>query len=135
MREKIRLMSSAGTGHSETTTKDRRLHPEKMENKKYDTRIRTHVIYKETKMKKHRAGARHEKPASRRVFRFRFPFSGQAGSGERSDFTYAANSSRHWMPLASARAHHSLKSASRRSLLVCAPSHSAFSSAWNCSTF
>ena len=31
MREKIRLMSSAGTGHYYTTTKNRRLHPEKME--------------------------------------------------------------------------------------------------------
>jgi large subunit ribosomal protein L33 len=30
MREKIRLMSSAGTGHYYTTTKNRRLHPEKM---------------------------------------------------------------------------------------------------------
>jgi len=51
MREKIRLMSSAGTGHYYTTTKNRRLHPEKMEVKKYDPRIRKHVIYKETKIK------------------------------------------------------------------------------------
>lgn len=51
MREKIRLMSSAGTGHYYTTTKNRRLHPEKMEIKKYDPRIRKHVIYKETKIK------------------------------------------------------------------------------------
>ncbi|MBN1238929.1 MAG: 50S ribosomal protein L33 [Gammaproteobacteria bacterium] len=51
MREKIRLMSSAGTGHYYTTTKNRRLHPEKMEVKKYDPRIRQHVIYKETKIK------------------------------------------------------------------------------------
>jgi large subunit ribosomal protein L33 len=51
MREKIRLMSSAGTGHYYTTTKNRRLHPEKMEVKKYDPKIRKHVIYKETKIK------------------------------------------------------------------------------------
>lgn len=51
MREKIRLMSSAGTGHYYTTTKNRRLHPEKMEIKKYDPRVRKHVIYKETKIK------------------------------------------------------------------------------------
>ncbi len=51
MREKIRLMSTAGTGHYYTTTKNRRLHPEKMEIKKYDPRVRKHVIYKETKIK------------------------------------------------------------------------------------
>jgi large subunit ribosomal protein L33 len=51
MREKIRLMSSAGTGHYYTTMKNRRLHPEKMEVKKYDPTIRKHVIYKETKIK------------------------------------------------------------------------------------
>jgi large subunit ribosomal protein L33 len=51
MREKIRLMSSAGTGHYYTTTKNRRLHPEKMEVKKFDPKIRQHVIYKETKIK------------------------------------------------------------------------------------
>jgi len=51
MREKIRLMSSAGTGHYYTTTKNKRLHPEKMEVKKYDPRVRKHVTYKETKIK------------------------------------------------------------------------------------
>ena len=51
MREKIRLMSSAKTGHYYTTTKNKRLHPEKMELKKFDPRIRKHVIYKETKIK------------------------------------------------------------------------------------
>ena len=44
-------MSSAGTGHYYTTTKNKRLHPEKMEVKKYDPRVRKHVIYKETKIK------------------------------------------------------------------------------------
>jgi large subunit ribosomal protein L33 len=51
MREKIRLMSTAGTGHYYTTTKNRRLHPEKMEVKKYDPVVRKHVAYKETKIK------------------------------------------------------------------------------------
>lgn len=51
MREKIRLMSSAGSGHYYTTTKNKRLHPEKMEVKKYDPTIRKHVVYKETKIK------------------------------------------------------------------------------------
>jgi large subunit ribosomal protein L33 len=50
-RDKIRLMSSAGTGHYYTTTKSKRLHPEKMEVKKYDPRVRKHVTYKETKIK------------------------------------------------------------------------------------
>ncbi len=51
MREKIRLVSSAGTGHFYTTTKNRRTHPEKMEVKKYDPRVRKHVTYKEGKIK------------------------------------------------------------------------------------
>ncbi len=51
MREKIRLMSTAGTGHYYTTTKNRRLHPEKLEVKKYDPRVRKHVVYKETKIR------------------------------------------------------------------------------------
>ncbi len=51
MREKIRLVSSAGTGHFYTTTKNKRLHPEKVEIKKFDPRIRKHVIYKEAKIK------------------------------------------------------------------------------------
>lgn len=50
-RDKIRLMSSAGTGHYYTTTKNRRLHPEKMEVRKFDPTIRQHVVYKETKIK------------------------------------------------------------------------------------
>ena len=50
-REKIRLMSSAGTGHYYTTTKNRRLHPEKMEVRKFDPKVRQYVTYKETKIK------------------------------------------------------------------------------------
>lgn len=51
MRDKIKLVSSAGTGHYYTTTKNRRLHPEKMEVTKYDPRVRKHVVYKEAKIK------------------------------------------------------------------------------------
>lgn len=51
MRDKIRLVSSEGTGHFYTTTKNKRLHPEKVEVKKFDPRVRKHVIYKEAKIK------------------------------------------------------------------------------------
>ena len=51
MRDKIRLVSSAGTGHFYTTTKNKRLHPEKVTIKKYDPRVRKHVEYKEAKIK------------------------------------------------------------------------------------
>jgi large subunit ribosomal protein L33 len=51
MRDKIRLTSSAGTGHFYTTTKNKRTTPEKMEIKKYDPVVRKHVIYKEGKIK------------------------------------------------------------------------------------
>ncbi|MDB2409293.1 50S ribosomal protein L33 [Pseudomonadales bacterium] len=51
MREKIRLNSSAGTGHFYTTDKNKRTMPEKMEVKKYDPVARKHVMYKEAKIK------------------------------------------------------------------------------------
>ncbi len=51
MREKIRLNSSAGTGHFYTTTKNKKTMPEKMEIKKFDPVARAHVIYKEGKIK------------------------------------------------------------------------------------
>ena len=50
-REKIKLESSAGTGHFYTTTKNKRTTPEKLEITKYDTKARKHVTYKETKLK------------------------------------------------------------------------------------
>ena len=49
--EKIRLNSSAGTGHFYTTMKNKRNMPEKMEIKKYDPVVRQHVMYKEGKIK------------------------------------------------------------------------------------
>ncbi len=51
MRDKIKLESSAGTGHFYTTTKNKRTMPEKMEIKKFDPVARKHVMYKETKLK------------------------------------------------------------------------------------
>jgi len=51
MRDKIKLVSSEGTGHYYTTTKNIRLHPEKMEVKKFDPVVRKHVMYKESKIK------------------------------------------------------------------------------------
>ena len=51
MREKIKLESTAGTGHFYTTTKNTRTKPDKMEIKKFDPVARKHVIYKETKIK------------------------------------------------------------------------------------
>ena len=51
MREKIKLVSSAETGHYYTTTKNKRLHPDKIEVKKFDPVVRKHVMYKEEKIK------------------------------------------------------------------------------------
>lgn len=51
MREKIKLVSSAETGHFYTTIKNKRNTPDKMEIKKYDPVVRKHVIYKEAKIK------------------------------------------------------------------------------------
>ena len=50
-REKIRLVSSAETGHFYTTDKNKRNTPEKMEIKKFDPVVRKHVIYREAKIK------------------------------------------------------------------------------------
>ena len=51
MREKIKLLSSANTGHFYVTTKNKRLHPDKLEVMKYDPKVRKHVSFKETKIK------------------------------------------------------------------------------------
>jgi large subunit ribosomal protein L33 len=50
-REKIKLESTAGTGHFYTTSKNKRTTPEKIELSKYDPVARKHVKYKETKLK------------------------------------------------------------------------------------
>jgi large subunit ribosomal protein L33 len=51
MREKIKLVSSAGTGHYYTTTKNKRNTPDKLERSKFDPVVRKHVPYKESKIK------------------------------------------------------------------------------------
>ena len=50
-RDKIRLTSSAGTGHFYTTDKNKKTTPTKMEISKYDPVVRKHVMYKEGKIK------------------------------------------------------------------------------------
>lgn len=49
-REKIRLVSSAGTGHFYTTYKNKRNTNEKLQMKKYDPVVKKHVMYKESKI-------------------------------------------------------------------------------------
>ena len=51
MRDKIKLVSSAGTGHYYTTDKNKRTKPDKLEMMTYDPKARKHVLYKETKLK------------------------------------------------------------------------------------
>ena len=50
-REKIKLGSTAGTGHFYTTSKNKRTTPGKLEFMKYDPKVRKHVAYKEVKLK------------------------------------------------------------------------------------
>ena len=51
MRDKIKLVSSAGTGHYYTTTKNKKTMEGKLELRKYDPVVRKHVVYKEAKIK------------------------------------------------------------------------------------
>ncbi len=51
MREKIKLVSSADTGHYYTTTKNKRTMQGKLELKKYDPKVRRRVLYKEQRIK------------------------------------------------------------------------------------
>ena len=51
MRDKIKLVSSAGTGHFYTADKNKRNMKKKMEIKKFDPVVRKHVMYKEAKIK------------------------------------------------------------------------------------
>tara|TARA_B100000949_G_C13950488_1_gene312680 strand:+ start:405 stop:560 length:156 start_codon:yes stop_codon:yes gene_type:complete len=50
MQEKIKLVSTAGTGHFYMTKKNKRNTTGKLERKKYDPVVRKHVIYKESKL-------------------------------------------------------------------------------------
>tara|TARA_Y100000817_G_C16551110_1_gene408822 strand:+ start:204 stop:359 length:156 start_codon:yes stop_codon:yes gene_type:complete len=51
MREKIKLVSSAGTGHFYTTTKNKKTMPDKLELRKFDPKVKKYVLYKEVKIK------------------------------------------------------------------------------------
>ena len=51
MRDRIKMVSSANTGHFYTTTKNKRTMPEKLEMKKFDPVVRKYVMYKEAKIK------------------------------------------------------------------------------------
>jgi large subunit ribosomal protein L33 len=51
MRDKIKLVSSAGTGHYYTTDKNKRTTPDKLELKKFDPVVRKYVLYTEAKIK------------------------------------------------------------------------------------
>ena len=50
MREKVKLVSTANTGYFYTTTKNKKIHQDKMEIKKYDPVVRKHVAFKESKI-------------------------------------------------------------------------------------
>ena len=47
----IKMVSSAGTGFYYTTKKNPRTLTEKLELKKYDPKVRKHVVFKEGKIK------------------------------------------------------------------------------------
>jgi large subunit ribosomal protein L33 len=50
-RDKIRMVSTAGTGHFYTTDKNKKTTTGKLEMSKYDPVVRKHVPYKEAKIK------------------------------------------------------------------------------------
>lgn len=51
IRIKIKLESTAGTGHYYTTEKNPRNTPEKLERRRFDPVIRKYVLYREKKVK------------------------------------------------------------------------------------
>ncbi len=61
-RDKIRLVSSADTGHFYTTDKNKKTTTDKIEMKKYDPVVRKHVIYKEANIKKFSTSAPTKNP-------------------------------------------------------------------------
>ena len=48
-RDIVQIESTAVTGYRYSVTKNKRLHPDKLEYKKYDPVVRKHVIFRETK--------------------------------------------------------------------------------------
>ena len=53
MRDNIRLVSTAGTGFTYYKKKNKRANAAKLEFKKYDPKLRKHVVFKEAKMPPH----------------------------------------------------------------------------------
>ncbi len=51
MRDKVKLVSTAKTGHYYTTTRNKKTTTEKLQFMKYDPVVRKHVLYKEEKIK------------------------------------------------------------------------------------
>jgi len=49
-REQIRMVSTEGSGYFYITTKNKRTKPEKMTLRKYDPKLRKHVVFKESKI-------------------------------------------------------------------------------------
>ena len=45
----IQIESTAGSGYRYSITKNKQLHPDRVEYKKYDPIVKKHVIFKETK--------------------------------------------------------------------------------------
>ena len=52
MREILKLESTAKTGHFYTFTKNKKKQQDKLEIKKFDPKIRKHVLYREKKLSK-----------------------------------------------------------------------------------
>ncbi len=52
MREKVKLVSTAGTGYFYSITKNKKLNSDKLVIKKYDPKIRKRVDFKEKKITK-----------------------------------------------------------------------------------
>jgi len=50
-RIKIKLISTSGSKHYYTTTKNKKTSSKKIELKKYDPTIQKHILYKEAKIK------------------------------------------------------------------------------------
>jgi large subunit ribosomal protein L33 len=53
MREKVKLNSSAGTGYSYYTKKNKQKTTDKLQMRKYDPVVRKHVLFVEGKMPSH----------------------------------------------------------------------------------
>lgn len=49
MRTIVKLVSTAGTGHFYTTTKNPKTKTGRLELRKYDPKVRKHVLYRESK--------------------------------------------------------------------------------------